>query len=127
MGFRTTFVTEDIAVCWPAWFKEKYATSIVFDAQRGQLASRGEFKLYGAWENLEGDIQKAIEWLPSDPPPFVIIFLHECGGVSRCEITKDKIVWTEPTDWRIVPGPTHASCYGCSDADNFNTTPEAAA
>lgn len=117
MGFRSTFTTDDFVIVWPDWFREKYAGSVhVPDGPYGgPLAAKGEGKTYGVWANFPADVQRAIDW-DAFRLAFRIVFLHECGGISRCEITRDAIQWTEPDGWRRTNGVEHSYCYGCSDA-----------
>lgn len=118
MGFRSTFITNDFKVDWPDWIKGKYAGSVWFPADGyGPLASLHEAKTYSLWAELPEDIQKAIDWAKRGSDWFFcIVFLHECDGITRCEIHKDKILWTEPTGWRKTEGVEHDYCYGCSSA-----------
>lgn len=117
MGFRSTFVTEDYAIRWPLWFRERYADTVRFPENSiGALHSIEAAKVYGRWETLHEDIQKAIEW-NAFPGIFSLVYLHECGGVTRCQIEKDSIRWSEPIAWRATEGVEHHYCYGCSDVD----------
>jgi hypothetical protein len=65
------------------------------------------------WETLHEDIQRAIDWGEFLGLKFILVYLHECGGITRCQIEKDSIKWTEPETWRATEGVTHN--YGCSD------------
>lgn len=115
MGFRSTVVTDDWRVAWPEWFKDKYVGSLTFGKDgNGPLAPLFECKSYGAWNELAEDVQRAIDW-EDFPSNFVMVFLHECGGVTRCQIERDRIAWSEPTGWRQTDGVEHEYCYGCSD------------
>lgn len=120
MGFRSTFCSTDYPIKWPDWFREKYKNDVCFN---GALHSMHERKLHGSWLDLPEDIRKAInwdEWEPvlTQPFRFVILFLHECGGVTRCEIRRDGVFWSEPDEWVKTMGSTHSYCYGCSNHDN---------
>ncbi len=116
MGFRSTFVTEDYSIAWPQWFRDKYGASIHFPASgSGAISSAHEEKCYGLLGDLPEDIQKAIDWKDFSLS-FVVVFLHECGGVTRCQIERDSIKWSEPEGWTQTSGVTHNYCYGCSDA-----------
>lgn len=114
MGFRSTLATYDYPITWPGWFKDKYFSSLIFLPDIGALCSKGEFKTYGVWVELAEDVQRVIEW-GEGPAKFVMVFLHECGGVTRCQIERDRIAWSEPTGWRQTVGVEHNYCYGCSD------------
>lgn len=114
MGFRSTLTTEDTIVEWPAWFRDKYAETITFRAGgTGALHSVRAAKTSGTWGALPEDIQRAIDW-GTYSQCFVLLYLHECGGVTRCEIHKDAIKWSEPESWRSVEDVEHNYCYGCS-------------
>lgn len=116
MGFRSTFTTEDRAIRWPQWFMDKYASTVHF---RGggvcSISAKIEQKTYDTFQHLHTDIQRSIDW--SDAcDSFVLVYLHECGGITRCQIERDAIRWTEPQTWRQTGGVEHNYCYGCSDA-----------
>jgi len=118
MGFRSTFTTQHYAIQWPQWFLDKYAGAIWFTEDGiGPLHSVREDKTYDRWKELHTDIQRAIDWTDERRAPdnFVLVYLHECGGITRCQIEKDAIKWSEPDDWRITEGVEHKYCYGCSD------------
>ena len=116
MGFRSTFTTQDYNIEWPQWFREKYADTIWFTEDGfGPLHSIRESKISMQWEELSIDIQRAIDW-SNAPDNFVLVYLHECGGVTRCQIEKHAIKWSEPKGWRATEGVEHEYCYGCSDS-----------
>lgn len=120
MGFRSTLTIEHYAITWPDWFVEKYSNSVWFgEGNKGVIASKYEAKTYGMFSDLHNDIQKAINW-DNAPESIVLVYLHECGGVTRCQIFKDKIKWSEPESWRETDGVEHNYCYGCSDANGLN-------
>lgn len=116
MGFRSTFTTTDCYIKWPQWFRDKYAGAIWFaDDGVGPLHPVREAKVYGWWLDLHTDIQRAINWGEGAPAVFVLVYLHECGGITRCQIERDEIKWSEPVSWAGTKGVTHSYCYGCSD------------
>lgn len=120
MGFKSTFTTEDWrALEWPGWFVQKYYRFIWFSPEWiGTIASRFEGKTYGEWKDLHTDIQQVlIEKGRELPERLVLIYLHECGGITRCQISKDSVCWSEPSEWKKVDEVTHDSCYGCSDCE----------
>lgn len=112
MGFRSTFVTEDNVVRWPDWFREKYANFAHVPAE-GVLSSKMECKTYFTWDGLAEDIRKAIDWAERDWP-FVFVWLHECGGITRVEIHQGGVWYNEPDGWANTDGVTHWYCDGCS-------------
>ena len=123
MGFRSTFVTNDSSWLWPDWFREKYASSVHFPSKSGPIASMFEGKTYGIYEDIPADIQRSLnetevlnesEFGPRDWC-LVLVFLHECGCITRCEIRSTSIRWNEPTGWFTTDGVEHNYCYGCSD------------
>ena len=117
MGFRSTFTIEDYAINWPQWFMDKWGKLCWFNTDaNGVFASKHEAKTYMAWEELPSDIQKAIDWDDFRLDDIVLVYLHECGGITRCQIEKDAIKWSEPDGWRKTNGVEHSYCYGCSDA-----------
>jgi hypothetical protein len=112
MGFRSTFVSMDHEVNWPQWFIDIYKATLHIGPV---LSSRQECKFYLTWLDLFSDIQKAIaSWSADDP--FVLVILHECGGIDRVEIYQDKILFTTPNEWLAKQGISHDYCYGCSNA-----------
>ena len=118
MGFRSMFITEDFPIEWPEWFVEKYADFVNFHpTNRGAISSKREGKTYGIFADLHEDIRKVIPWhVWYDDLKFVLVYLHECGGVTRCQIERDRVLWTEPDSWRKTDGVEHDYCSGCSDA-----------
>ncbi len=116
MGFRSTFITEDWGILnWPEWFIEKYKHSITFNVDNnGAIASKHENKYYGHWSDLCGDIQKCInenkEVLENNLFPFILIWLHECGGIDKVQIYPDKIIYKHPINWELSLDISHYSC-----------------
>ena len=116
MGFRSTFTAFDGIVEWPTWFRDKYKDTIYFNDQCG-ISSIAEHKHCGQWETLSEDIQKCVDWdNRKNLKNFIVVFLHECGGITRIQIEKNRIVLTEPSGWDEVDRVTHNYCVGCSDA-----------
>lgn len=116
MGFRSTFTTEDYGIHWPDWFFDKYKETVFFrEDHKGTIAAKFEAKTYGDMQALPGDIQRAIDWSGFGLDSFVLVYLHECGGITRCQIEKSAIKWSEPDSWRIESEIQHHYCHGCSD------------
>lgn len=125
MGFRSTLATQDFSgVKLPKWFRDKYENDFYFRVPYSFakskiptlfLSSKYELKTYGIGMDLPTDIQKVL--IEKDVNQFVIVWLHECGGITRVQIEKERIVYTEPSGWSVVDEVTHDYCYGCSDAD----------
>lgn len=119
MGFRSTFTTLDNDFVWPDWFITKYRERIHFPVENvGAIHSKYEAKTYMTWAELHDDIQRALREQDEVQQRLVLVYLHECGGITRCQIERDRILWSEPErdGWRKVDGVTHHYCYGCSDA-----------
>lgn len=121
MGFRSTLITEHYSIVWPDWLFSKY--DFLFDCN-GILTSQYEFKTYSIGRGLNEDIRKAlIETGCEDVlegEGYTVIYLHECGGVTKVQIGKDKIYYGKPSGW--VTQDTgedymHCYCYGCTDLE----------
>jgi hypothetical protein len=128
MGFRPTFVTDDCSYVWPQWFRDKYQ-NVHFPDERGPISSKREAKCYQSWdENFIADIQKClIEELEREKdrdPLLTLMFLHECGGVTRYQIGPYSILISEPQFWGIEKEVTHMYCYDCSVARDDLNMPE---
>src|SRR5947209_1999200 len=118
MGFRSTFITEDISLFIPQWFVTKWGDKVHFGRNRHEIepfavmpiSSQWEAKTYGLWQDLPHDIQLMMqqdkEWNDRDYP-IILVYLHECGGITRVEIHKDKILYSEPIRWKQTDGVTH--------------------
>lgn len=119
MGFHSSFITSDYPIAWPEWFRDKYQETVAFQNKGiGALNSRRESKAVCAWDSLHEDIQKAIDWGDFCDVVFVVVYLHECGGITRCQIMRDSIKWSEPDAWTVTEGINHDHCYGCSDVSS---------
>lgn len=122
MGFRSNFITEDMrGIEVPRWFNEKYPQHYCWrNNNTGQyffpIMQPWESKFYSALAETEIflDIQRILRESDSTID-IVLILLHECGGITRVKITKEKITGREPTEWKEVESVTHDYCYGCSD------------
>ena len=118
MGFRSTFVTDDLGIEWSTWFVDKWKDWVHFAFWNGQamgpISSRVEAKTYTHWKELPTDIQKVISE-KFDPlrKRIRLLFFHECGGCSCFEIKPESIIITEPIAWREKDDVTHYSCGEC--------------
>jgi hypothetical protein len=120
MGFRSTCVTSETEVEWPEWFRVKYERSF-WIPKDGVIASKFEVKDYDTLgESLAEDIQKVMQDVEQESKKklrdIVLIWLHECGGVTKVRIKSDRVVYMLPTQWHEVDGVVHWYCYGCSEA-----------
>lgn len=118
MGFRSTFVSSHLYCPWPDWFREKYAGMVHFPVNDiGPIASSAGGKLYGVFQDLAEDVQRVIAGGECGKR-IVLCFLHECGGITRCEVGVEGISWTDPSGWiKVQPGGEHWYCYGCSSPE----------
>lgn len=125
MGFRSTFITEDIRIIVPDWFVKKHKKNffINYNRKRGvytlPIASRFEFKTYSQLAtDLYDDLQKVLNDFNKENPPVVeiaMMWFHECDGVTRVKIRPNEIVFAETSeDWTIVDDVTHDYCYSHS-------------
>ena len=121
MGFKTTIITEDYGeIKLPKWFIKKWKRLYYFgETYNGVkdvllVSSKREVKMYnGSQEEILIDLQKIVK--KENMNNLIIVMLHECGGITRVQIEKDKIRLSEPTGWYEVENITHDYCYGCSD------------
>lgn len=96
MGYRTTFVTEDVYFPVPDWFKDKWP-NISYgecdDKPAFPLAATFERKFYmGAEDELFIDIAKVLrENTERYPKEVTLVLLHEDDEVDRVFITGDKV------------------------------------
>lgn len=111
MGFRSTFTTEQLLIKFPSWFIEKYESTINFD--NFVISPKSECKTYGVWRDLDVDLQEVI--IENNIDKIVLVYLHECEGITKVIIKKDSITYLNPTEYKIVDGITHNYCYGCED------------
>jgi hypothetical protein len=115
MGIRSTFITEHYGLSFPQWFVDKWSASVHFggDGDSLPISSKYEAKTYHTWVDLEEDIRKASnegEW----GMPIVLVWLHECGGITRVEIHPEVVLMNEPESWRQVTQVGHDYCDDCS-------------
>ena len=85
----------------PKWFTEKYKDCIDFD--RGFWASYGEFKRYGAFKELEKDVQQVIKEVDGMDSVRLVFFADESDkespDLTHVTITADKIIEICATAW----------------------------
>jgi hypothetical protein len=100
MGFRSTLTSLDAShVVWPGWFREKYA-DLLTDGSTVLHTTR-ERKVY-RYADLPDDVRTAlaeIDWFGARDRPFVYIWLHECGGITRVQVNADGVRITSPDEW----------------------------
>ena len=110
MGFRTTIISETKYIAWPDWFVKQY-DGVLTVGGRG-LSSLVECKVDFLVDEVFTDTQKCL----SAEQSLLVLMLHECGGVTRCTIEKEKITYIEPSEYVEVNEPTHPvyECHGCT-------------
>ena len=110
MGFRTTIISETKYIAWPDWFVKQY-DGVLTVGGRG-LSSLVECKVDFLVDEVFTDIQECL----SAEQSLLVLMLHECGGVTRCTIEKEKITYIEPSEYVEVNEPTHPvyECHGCT-------------
>lgn len=120
MGFRTTMTTGDWCLNIPNEFLDKYPYIRAFRNEENgtyhlPLSLNTEIKFYSSFEETEmfKDIQKLM--VEQDVEDIDLVLLHECGGITKVIIYKDKILGMEPTEWKNVDSVEHNYCYGCND------------
>lgn len=95
MGFRSVLAAQHQQPEWPLWFVEKHPRCI----DRGRLGTRQEVAVYANdVPVLPADIQRALTEGGWTRWPFVLVFLHECGGVTRVRIYQDRVLVETPED-----------------------------
>ena len=120
MGFRSTFTTTASAIPIPPWFASKWEDAVHFGgevgAERFPISSKDEAKAYH-WHSLVEDLSTLIAQARRSKrlwSELVLLFVHECGGISRVEFGADGTArWSEPADFEECEGPRHSYCYGC--------------
>jgi len=91
MGFRSTFITESYNLELPDWFLEKWLPKANFWEDRTfPMSSKQEMKEYSSpGKELAEDLQKAIPWEDWTAKSFPLIWLRECGGITKVKIYKE--------------------------------------
>lgn len=107
MGFRSTFITQDYRVKLPDWFVDKWREHMNFGEDSSfPLSSKYEGKLYGKFAGLEKDIQAAVDWEVFRLGHIILVWLHECDGITWVKIERDCITFMEPPSMVQVEEPT---------------------
>ena len=106
MGYRTTFVSEEVYIKLPEWFTEKWDYSVHFHTRPDGLygggagdttlpiSSKQERKFHmGAQDELFIDLAKVLretsdEWVKS----IDIVMMHEDGMVDKVIVHPDRVV-----------------------------------
>jgi len=122
MGFRSTMITGQNGLDIPEWFVEKYEEDFNFYKRSSgeyqtPISSKCEMKTYfPLYKEFIDDLFILVKDQGID---LSLVFLHECDGITKVDITSKGIVCGEPTGWKITGtglenGVTHNYCYGCS-------------
>lgn len=124
MGFRSTVISNS-TFNWSTSFREKYKDSLVFSHSFDCIiASKQSGKMYGSLENLPEDIQSELRKGKYKYYPFVLVALHDCNGIHRCEIHNKEILWSHPVEWDFSDGDEHGDhCDRCSDCSKIENKP----
>jgi hypothetical protein len=122
MGFRSTFTTEHVDGSFSSAFVSKWQHVVNFrNGNELPLSAKKEAKISMTFDGLDKEIQAAFSW-PQNVNRIVLIWLHECGGISRVEIHRDSILYSEPTEWDVAESLSDDSHHGdwcsrCSDVE----------
>lgn len=131
MGFRSTMITEDFPIDIPDDFYEKYkATFSFYIDEEGKpnlpISSKFEMKTY--FETYKEFIQDLAKLAQGKKECLAVVFMHECGGITKVDITEDHIYWGEPDSWKIIgvdvgsdEGVAHRYCNDCSNLKFINS------
>jgi hypothetical protein len=117
MGFRCTFITDWPGPNLPPWFAEKWRNSVNFaPGDTFPLSSKERTK--ANWGGIVEDIQRVLQegYDGQYDHPMILVFLHECSGVTRVEISRNQIVYSEPATWkRVNDAHGHYLADACDD------------
>jgi len=66
------------------------------------LASKTRTKAH--WDGILEDIQRVLQETYDGKwqPVIELVYLHECSGVTHVQISRDSIIYSEPTSWKRV-------------------------
>ena len=110
----------------PEWFTEKWGNYVhLSDNGLFPMSSKYEKKYYDSFEEDEFllDVQKMLleagRLADGLDDRISLVLFHECDGLTKVVIYKDKIVGMEPTAWKEVKSVEHNYCYGCSDVEDI--------
>jgi hypothetical protein len=115
--------SQDPWILIPQWFLDKWPNMTGVTTEKGvafPLLTKSEQKFYQSFADYElfTDIQKLIPENWNDEHSLMLVLMHECGGITKLEISRKRIVGLEPTHWKKVEAVEHDYCYGCSDYDH---------
>lgn len=121
MGFRSTLTSTQIdGDIWPQWFRDKYGHW--FASHWEVLATHWEVKT-GLLDELPKDVHRALTeagWFKFPDSSFDMVWLHECGGLTKVQINADGVLMADPGlfSWESTDSRqdgNHCYCYGCTD------------
>lgn len=127
MGFRSILATEHTGFKISDEFRSEYQWLNIPEQDKdgrcyGAITGKREVKFYDkisetkVFKDLQAQLTPDTEHYK---PSIVLVLLHECGGLTRVEITNSYIKASEPTEWEEVESVGHDYCYGCSDIKNI--------
>ena len=112
MSATTQFTSQTTNFLAPDWFRERWETSVSFGEA---ITSRFGCK---SWREFESDLQRAMKesWVVGSEPRVILIYVHECGNVTRADVGIDEIRYSEPDAWQEVSQvPPHEAWDRCVD------------
>lgn len=66
------------------------------------VAEQSTFSLMNLPEDIQSALAETGYFEDADEADFTYLWLHECRGVTRVQVTQDAITVTEPDGWRQV-------------------------
>jgi hypothetical protein len=110
MATTTQFTSQKINFVAPDWFRQRWEKGVSFGEA---ISSR-----YGgkSWSEFEQDLQRAMKdsWTVGSSPRVILMYLHECGNVTRADVTIEEIRYSEPDAWHEVSSvPAHEAWDRC--------------
>ena len=119
MGFRTAFVSCSNYIELPDWFVRRWKEHVYMTEMKSggyctPIASKREKKTYSGegWDNLCRDLSVVCAGL-YEGFSFYLVYMHECGGIEKVEITEDGFIMIQPTEWEIATEKSYEHGDGC--------------
>lgn len=117
MSFLSTFTTDPVRLNIPDWFRDKYQGRVHYGPTGNMpISAIGMFKSH--YSDIVEDLHRVVREDEDLPNPeffqFSLVWLHECGGITLVEISREAIELYEPVQWKAVDEVSHHegdSCY----------------
>ena len=96
MGFRSTFISEDLGGNLPEWFMDKWRPRGIIARPNTLMISSGEeMKMYSHGGMAIEDYQKALLEVGffNKFPTMLIVVMSESGSITRIDLRKDGITF----------------------------------